>query len=159
MKDFFCFIGGEDEMRHEELWKIYRSLNQEVSDTYQAWAFAVNPDELAKLVMNGTKCATTSLFVWYERGEAKLPQVADYNIILNGRDEAVCIVETMKVSIVPFNEVTEEHAFKEGEEDRSLESWRSAHHEFFSKELLEIGLQFHEEMLVVCEEFQVVYKP
>ena len=152
-------MGGEDEMRHEELWKIYRSLNQEVSDTYQAWAFAVEADELANLVMRGQKTATISLYVWYERGEERLPQVSDYNVILNGRDEAVCIVETMKVSIVPFNEVTEEHAFKEGEENRSLESWRIAHHEFFSKELLEIGLQFHEEMLVVCEEFQVIYKP
>ena len=94
-------------MRHEELWKIYRSLNQEVSDTYQAWAFAVEADELANLVMRGQKTATSSLYVWYERGEERLPQVSDYNVILNGRDEAVCIVETMKVSIVPFNEVTE----------------------------------------------------
>ena len=146
-------------MRHEELWKIYRSLNQEVSDTYQAWAFAVEADELANLVMRGQKTATSSLYVWYERVEERLPQVSDYNVILNGRDEAVCIVETMKVSIVPFNEVTEEHAFKEGEENRSLESWRIAHHEFFSKELLEMGLHFHDEMPVVCEEFQVVYKP
>lgn len=145
-------------MTHEELWESYHSLNQEAGDDYQTWAFAVEADELANLVMRGQKTATSSLYVWYERGEERLPQVSDYNVILNGREEAVCIVETMKVSIV-FNEVTEEHAFKEGEEDRSLESWRSAHHEFFSKELLEIGLQFHEEMLVVCEEFQVVYKP
>ena len=71
-------------MRHEELWKIYRSLNQEVSDTYQAWAFAVEADELANLVMRGQKTATSSLYVWYERGEERLPQVSDYNVILNG---------------------------------------------------------------------------
>ena len=91
--------------------------------------------------------------------EKFISSIADYNIILNGRDEAVCIVETMKVSIVPFNEVTEEHAFKEGEGDRRLETWRTTHRDFFSKELLEMGLHFHDEMPVVCEEFQVVYKP
>lgn len=146
-------------MTHEELWESYHSLNQEAGDDYQTWAFAVEADDLANLVMRGQKTATSSLYVWYERGEERLPQVSDYNVILNGRDEAVCIVETMKVSIVPFNEVTEEHAFKEGEGDRRLETWRTTHRDFFSKELLEIGLQFHEEMLVVCEEFQVVYKP
>ncbi|MCU7208564.1 ASCH domain-containing protein [Turicibacter sp. 1E2] len=146
-------------MKKDELWEAYRFVNPMIGDTYQAWSFGVEADELANLVVSGQKCATSSLYVWYERGEERLPQVSDYNIILNGREEAVCIVETIKVSIVPFNEVTEEHAFKEGEGDRRLETWRTTHRDFFSKELLEMGLHFHDEMPVVCEEFQVVYKP
>lgn len=145
-------------MKHEELWEVYRPLNQKVGDVYQAWAFGVEADALANLVVSGQKCATTSLYVWYERGEERLPQVSNYNIILNGRDEAVCIVETTKVIVVPFNEVTEEHAFKEGEGDRCLKTWQAIHRSFFTKELLEMGLRFHDEMLVVCEEFRVVYK-
>lgn len=145
-------------MKHEELWEVYRSLNQEVGNVYQAWSFGGNADELAHLVLSGRKCATSSLYVWYERGGERLPQVFDYNIILNGRGEAVCIVETTKVIIVPFNEVTEEHAFKEGEGDRRLKTWQEIHRSFFTKELLAMGLHFHDEMLVVCEEFRVVYK-
>lgn len=145
-------------MKKDELWEAYRFVNPMIGDTYQAWSFGVEADALANLVVSGQKCATTSLYVWYERGGERLPQVFDYNIILNGRDEAVCIVETTNVIIVPFNEVTEEHAFKEGEGDRRLKTWQEIHRSFFTKELLEIGLHFHDEMLVVCEEFRVVYK-
>lgn len=145
-------------MKKDELWEAYRFVNPMIGDTYQAWPFGVEADALANLVVSGQKCATSSLYVAYEREKERLPQVSDYNIILNGRGDAVCIVETIKVSIVPFNEVTEEHAFKEGEGDRCRKTWRAIHRDFFSKELEEFGLHFHEGVLVVCEEFRVVYK-
>ena len=50
-----------------------------------------------------------------------------------------------------------EHAFKEGEGDRSLEYWREVHKKFFRECLEEYGLEFSENMKVVCEEFEVVY--
>ena len=51
-----------------------------------------------------------------------------------------------------------EHAFKEGEEDRSLEYWREVHKKFFRECLEEYELEFSENMKVVCEEFVVVYQ-
>ena len=56
---------------------------------------------------------------------------------------------------VTFNRVSEEHAWKEGEGDRSLEYWRNTHRRFFAEELREEGLDFDEEMELVCEEFEV----
>lgn len=60
--------------------------------------------------------------------------------------------------ITPFNKVSENHAYKEGEGDRSLRYWQKVHEEFFKKELSETGLEFETNMNVVCEEFEVVYK-
>ncbi|MBY6762994.1 ASCH domain-containing protein, partial [Clostridium botulinum] len=93
----------------------------------------------------------------YISENAPLPPDGGYNLILNTKGEAICIIETTKVYTIPFNQVKEEHAYKEGEFDRTLISWRKCHSKFFSMELKEIGQEFTEDMLVVCEEFKVVY--
>ena len=90
----------------------------------------------------------------------------EYNIILNAKDEAVCITQTTRVYVVPFQEVSADHAFqevsadhafREGENDRSLDSWRAIHRDFFTQEMNAAGLTFDEDMPVVCEDFLRVY--
>ena len=66
------------------------------------------------------------------------------------------IVRT-KVEVIPFKEVSEDHAYKEGEGDRKLTYWRELHEDLFSKWLHEVGLHFSQDSLVVLEEFRVVY--
>lgn len=58
---------------------------------------------------------------------------------------------------MPFNKVDAGFAFREGEGDKSLNYWREAHVKFFTKELGPEGIPFSEDMLVVCEEFEVEY--
>ena len=56
-------------------------------------------------------------------------------------------------------DLTAEHAFQEGEGDRTLASWRAVHEAFFTGEMERAGLTFTKEMPVVCEEFEVAYRP
>lgn len=86
-----------------------------------------------------------------------LPKAGEYSVILNSRQEAVCIIRTINVQILPFGEVDEQHARKEGEGDKSLSYWRKIHRDFFKAALQKIGLSFDESRKVVCEEFEVVY--
>ena len=79
-------------------------------------------------------------------------------MILDSSDNAVCIIKTTKVYVAAFDEVSEHHAYEEGEGDRSLDYWRQVHEEFFRKELKTIRKDFDTKMKVVCEEFEVVYK-
>ncbi|WP_308446715.1 ASCH domain-containing protein [Streptococcus parauberis] len=60
-----------------------------------------------------------------------LPKVDSYNIILDSEDNPLCITKTTKVYVIPFNQVSSEHAFKEEENDRTLESWRNGQNRFF----------------------------
>ena len=83
--------------------------------------------------------------------------MGDYSVVLDSKDGAVCIIQTTKVYVVPFDEVSEEHAFKEGEGDRSLQYWRRVHEEFFKDEFREAGVSFNYQMKVVCEEFTGVF--
>lgn len=83
--------------------------------------------------------------------------IGDYSIVTDWHGVARCIIRTTAVNIVPYDEVTVEFARKEGEGDLSLEYWRDVHYRALTHECNGIGIKFNPHMLVVCEEFEVVY--
>ena len=139
-------------MTPEELWE-----RSGLAGTYEAWSFGEAPDKLADLVLQGIKTATCSAYDLYQINNEPLPQAGDYSVILNSSEEAVCIIKTIKVYVTEFKNVSEEHAFKEGEGDRSLEYWRKVHESFLTNELSSVHRSFDEHTKVVCEEFEVIY--
>ena len=139
-------------MTAEEMWK-----QSGLAGEYDAWAFGEAADKLAALVKAGIKTATCSAYDLYEAEGEDLPLPGDTSVILDSSDEAVCIVRTTRVYVVPFDRVSAEHAFKEGEGDRSLEYWREVHESFLKEELSSIGRTFDGSTRVVCEEFEVIY--
>ncbi|MBQ9827955.1 MAG: ASCH domain-containing protein [Lachnospiraceae bacterium] len=145
-------------MTDKELWDKYAAENDVRDAEYEAWAFGGDPDLLAELVKDGIKTATASAYPLYEIEGEPLPEAGEYSVIRDSGDEAVCIIRTKRVYVAPFKEVSAEHAYKEGEGDRSLEYWRKVHEEFFAECMEEAGLAFTPDMDVVCEEFEVVYK-
>lgn len=144
-------------MEANELWMEFAKKYNIGDCKYSTWSFDIEPDILAQLVLNGEKTATSSPYPLYEIENETLPKQEDYSIILDSNNNAVCIIKTKKVSIVSFSDVTLQHAYKEGEEDKSLKYWRETHQKFFTKCLKEVGIAFTKDMLVVCEEFEVVY--
>ena len=129
---------------------------------YEAFCFGDSEalaDELAGLVLAGTKRATASLLWAYEAEKEALPQPGKLSIMTNWAGNPLCILRTGTVEIVPFEEVSVEFARTEGEGDKSLAYWREAHWAFFSRECANIGRQPEPRMLVVCETFSVVYPP
>lgn len=142
----------------EEYWQKFKFEYNINSDHYDAWQFGFDADLLGALVVEGKKTATASAHVFYGIELEDLPKVDSYNIILDSQDNPLCITKTTKVYVIPFNQVRSEHAYKEGEGDRSLDYWREAHKAFFTNELKRLNLDFYENMEVVCEEFEVVYK-
>lgn len=147
-------------MTGKEMWREYKKINIK-AEKYDTWTFGGNspdaPNFLANLVLKGVKTATSSAYDSYIVENSPIPKKGDYSVILDKEDNAVCIIKTSEVYIIPFYQVTEEHAFKEGEFDRSLLTWKKCHQKFFTTELKSINKQFSEDMIVVCEEFKVVY--
>ena len=149
----------------EVYWQQFLSTLPEDSPyrtrTYLAEGWGDSPamaDELGELIARGIKTATCSaLWEWEAEGKP-VPQEGLLTIVLGGRGEPLCIVETTDVSIRNYNEVGSDFAQKEGEGDFSLDYWREAHRNFFSRTLPKIGREFSEEMPLVCERFQLIYK-
>ncbi len=133
----------------------YRTKN------YIAESWGDNPElanELGDLIARGIKTATcSSLWEWEAEGNP-IPQKDQLTVVLDGAGHPLCVVETTEVTIRQYNEVDDEFAQAEGEGDFSLDYWREAHRSFFSRTLPKIGREFSEEMPLVCERFQVIYK-
>lgn len=122
-----------------------------------AFQFGVSADELASLVLSGKKTATTSSLDLYDKDES-LPQNGVYAAILDSKDQAVCIIQNDSVEIKNYLDVSEKHAYLEGEGDRSLQYWRNVHNDFFVNEYQLEGLIFREQdAKMVLENFHVVY--
>ncbi|MCA5894792.1 ASCH domain-containing protein [Isoptericola sp. NEAU-Y5] len=125
-----------------------------------AWAFGDSPelaDGLLALVLDGTKTATASLVVEYEEANEPAPAKGDLSIVLDGAGDPRLLIRTTRVDTVPFDEVTEEHAYLEGEDDRTLASWRTEHERYWRRALGGLGREFDPSMAVVCERFKVLY--
>ena len=145
-------------MTGKELWEAFIRNNDIEDSEYEAFAFGAEADLLAHLVVIGEKTATASAYPLYKLENEPIPKVGAYSFVLDSCDNGVCVIQTHKVTVVPFNEVTAEHAYKEGEGDKSLDYWREVHIKFFTEYLNEVGLKFTSDMKVVCEEFSVVFK-
>ena len=114
-------------------------------------------DELGALIAQGTKTATcSSVWEWEAEGQTP-PGVGTLTIVLDGKGEPLCIVETVEVTVRRYNEVDADFARAEGEGDRSLAYWRDAHKRFFTRTMARVGREFSEEMPLVCERFRTIY--
>ena len=145
-------------MTVEELWSDFCAWSgEDPEQEHEAWAFGSDPDGLAELVLRGRKTATASLKLIYQIEQEPLPRAGEFSVITDSAGEAVCVIRTTRVYTVPFREVGPAHAFREGEGDRSLKTWREVHRAFFAEELAPYRRRFDEAMEVVCEEFEVLY--
>ena len=126
---------------------------------YEAFHFDDNEpsaNELADLVLSGTKRATACLVWIYEARGMPVPKAGDLSVVTRWDGQPVCVIETTRVEIRPYDEVDADFAATEGEGDGSLAFWREAHWRFFSRECQRIGRMPDLKMPVVCERFKVV---
>lgn len=113
-------------------------------------------DELGRLVVAGTKRATASLIWTLEADRKPLPKVGDLSLVTTWAGDPLCVIRTTRLAEVPFDEVTSEFAFEEGEGDRSLGHWREGHWAYFARECERIGRMPERTMPILCEHFEVL---
>lgn len=104
-------------------------------------------DELLNLVLAGVKTATC----WSAADGLKGAEVGKRWAVKDGSGAVRCVVETVELTQRRFCDVDEAVAFDEGEDDRTLASWRAAHEAFFAR-----NGGFAPDMLLWCERFRLV---
>jgi uncharacterized protein YhfF len=115
----------------------------------RSFAFGDGPalaDELLDLVLKGVKTATCST-----EDEPNLSTPGERWIVLDGHGMPRCVIESTEVRFRRYSEVDPAFAYDEGEGDRSLAYWRSAHQKYFGRQ----G-KFSEDMMLMCERFRLV---
>jgi uncharacterized protein YhfF len=103
-------------------------------------------DELGGLVISGRKTATCAT-----PSDPNLSRPGDRWIVLDGAGRPTCVIETVEITMRRYDEVDAAFAYDEGEDDRSLDAWRRAHRNYFTRQ----GT-FGETMMLVCERFRLV---
>ncbi len=117
-----------------------------------------NTNECARLVSIGQKRATCSVKEAYEIEQEPLPQVGQYELVLDWDKNPVCITRITDVSFAPFGQVSREFAESEGEGDGSYEWWYQAHLDYFTKDCREAyDMAFTQETELVLVTFELVY--
>lgn len=114
-------------------------------------------NDLAALVLKGTKRATANLVWSFEAANQRIRVPGDHRIVTDWNHNPVCVIETTQVETTAFEDVTAEFAAIEGEGDGSLEYWRWGHTNYFNRECGRLNRPFSGSMLIVCEKFEVVF--
>lgn len=127
-------------------------MSKPVPERYRhlrTFAFGDGPDladKLVELVIKGVKTATCST-----EDEPNTSSPGEQWVVLDGRGEPRCVIESTEITYRRYNEVDSDFAHDEGEGDRSLACWREAHRNYFGR----LG-RFSEDMMLMCERFRLV---
>lgn len=146
-----------------EMWSEFTQKNIEYKSnkTPPSYYFCDNEkdaNECAGLVVKGIKRATSASLWWYKKTGEALPRAGDIYIITDWNGVAQAIIRVSKVEQVRYNEITPTYAAIEGEGDKSLAYWKEVHWSFFSREMQSHGEEPTEDMIIVCEEFEMIWK-
>lgn len=117
------------------------------------FTFGDNPnlaDELLALVISGRKTATCCAWSQAER-EGWIARPGDLSVARDSTGRDRCVIETIEVAQRRFCDVDAAFAFDEGEDDRTLASWRREHGLYFAR-----NGGWSEDMMLYCERFRVV---
>ena len=106
---------------------------------------------LVDAVLRGEKTATAGLADEYSRAGEPLPRPGDRYVLHDFDDDAVAIVETTAVELLPARDVDVQFARDEGEGFDSVEDWRAAHAAFFEQRI-------DDDTLIVAHRFRVVQR-
>jgi uncharacterized protein YhfF len=113
-------------------------------------------DELLALIRRGQKRAGTGLIWAHEFENEPIAQPGDIEIVVDHAGVPSIITRIVSVDVLPYGQVSEEYAAIEGEGDGSLAYWREAHWDYFSRECERIGRVPNDNMMVVCNVFEVL---
>ena len=104
-------------------------------------------DELLALILAGKKTASC----WDAAEGLKGAVVGKPFAVKSGAGVVRCVQETIELTQRRYCDVDAAFAFEEGEDDRTLASWRDGHRAYFTR-----NGGFAPDMLLWCERFRLV---
>ncbi len=144
-----------------DFWERAKKATGIEGEFVDAWGFGDNPelvDELLGYIIQGIKRTSTGLVKENELEGWPVSKEGDYDIILDGRDKPVLVIKTVSLRRVKYRDVDAEHAYWEGEGDRTLETYFREHDKYYKRRGEALGFDFNKDMLVDLNRFEIVYQ-
>jgi uncharacterized protein YhfF len=145
----------------ERMWAAYAAARPDLAgagDEHPVERFGDSPalaDELLGLVLVGTKRATACLVSEFVEEGEPLPRVGGHWIACDGSGTPRVVLRSTELRLATFDEVDEAFAHDEGEDDRTLASWREGHRRYWTRS----RPAWSEDEEIVLERFTVVWPP
>ena len=152
-----------DEAAAREFWHAYRAAHPAQATDAEPPSVEVFgdhaelTDELLRLVLDGTKRATASLVAEFEAEGQPLPRIGSHWIACDSTGSPRAILRSTELRVGPFTSVDERFAYDEGEDDRTLDSWRDNHSGYWRRVCASLGFEWTQTHEVLFERFEVVW--
>jgi uncharacterized protein YhfF len=149
----------------EQMWEAYVAARPELvvaGDEHTVEQFGDSPslaDALLRLVLEGDKRATAELVAEFAHADQPLPRVGSHWIACDGAGTPRVVLRSVELRVGPFHSADAAFAHAEGEDDRTLDSWRDNHRRYWQRTCAARGAAFSEQDEVVFERFEVVWPP
>ena len=134
-----------------------RSVDELLYEAFRIGNSEESANEGAQLILSGKKTTTSSLLSEYENLRKPLPSVGSLSILENGQGEAVCVVETTWLEVLPLEEIDAGFAIAYGEWGSTLAEWQQNAWRYYSTQCQQLGREPTLQMTLVCERFRIVY--
>ena len=147
------------------MWQAYAAAHPEAgcaSPDYTVERFGDSDalaDELLACVLDGPKRATAALVDDFRVEEEPLPRLGSHWIACDGSGRPRLVIRSMELRIATFDDVDAAFAYDEGEDDRTLASWRANHRRYWERTCAARGATWSESDEIVLERFRVVWPP
>ena len=115
----------------------------------------VSRDTILNFLFNGNKRATAGLLEHDYMAEGEpIEHIGEILVVLGNENEPLGKIQTKRVDIVRFDEVSDEFALAEAEGDLSGDDFRNSHRAFWEG----CGYEVKPESMVVCMYFDLIEK-
>ena len=149
----------------EAMWEAYAAARPELARTgpeHTVERFGDSAglaDELLRLVTHGPKRATAELVEAFVSEGDPLPRVGAHWIACDGDGVPWVVLRSTELRVTTFDQVDAAFAWDEGEDDRTLESWRREHSRYWRRTCAARGREWSETDEILLERFTVVWPP
>lgn len=148
--------------QRDSFWSGFLEEKQLPADTACADYFSFGKteqeaNEVLKQVLRGKKRADCRLLREYELSGRRVPKKGELKAVTDADGTPRCVIETTAVRKLPFAEVTFEQC-RRVDGAKTLEEWQEKHRRLFDESAQECGFSFTEDMIVLIEEFRLIYK-
>lgn len=143
-----------------DFWEKVKKEKGIQDDFNDAWGFGDNPElkqEMIELILNGKKRTSTNLLIESKLAGYPDSRIGAYHIILDGEDNPTAVIRTVQLTLGKLEDVSDDHAYWEGEGDRTRETYLNEHIKYYKRIGEQLGFEFNLDLELEFERFKLIY--
>jgi uncharacterized protein YhfF len=144
----------------QAFWADVRKAVPDLPDNYRVRRASGNP-EFAEIIMDliltEKKRGLFGLKLLQDRQPEQVPTLGGVMVLVDFEGIPRGAVQTVKITPAPYKDINDEDLAVEGPEARQLDVWQNIHWPYWTTMLEPHGLSPSEDMIVVVEQFKLIY--